>query len=214
MEEKTPRLPSLALGLILGEEDGRLLPDWLTRHAAPFDVLLLCWDGEGLPRSVANLAERLAPQPQGRRILMAHPLAGDFAAQRNFLAAQNPCEWLLMLDADERVEPAALIALRRALGLVLQDHPGLRVLGLPRYNTIDGVSTNSWPDTQYRLVRRDVRWRNMYPAPGASPGCHEKPREILEAPETVAIMEALVIDHPKSAKRQARQKAFYRTLAR
>ncbi|MGE4553440.1 MAG: hypothetical protein AB7D57_10020 [Desulfovibrionaceae bacterium] len=204
--------PSLALGLILAPRDCRWLEAWIRRHAAPFDVLLIIYDGDDVPGTVVDLARAAAPQGPGGLQILPHPLAGDFAAQRNYLARFNPCDWLLMLDADERLDEASLRALRPALDELSRIRPEVRVFGLPRRNTLDGAPTGVWPDRQFRLVRRGVRWRNTCPAPDASPGCHEFPLEVDDDPAAVAYLDAVVIEHPKTARRQARQNAFYEGL--
>lgn len=227
-----PALPSLALGIILHPRDAGLLPDWLSLHAPIADALLAVVDTDGVDADVTErgVAERdvahkqvaaaigalfqTHPQCQGRELrLRNRALSRDFAAQRNACAALCPCDWLLMLDADERLEPAALKLLRPALARVAAERPGLRVLGFPRKNTLDGVPTGVWPDYQFRLVRRGVRWQNSHPELGASPGCHEMPTELQNSPECVALLEAVQILHEKSAAQQRAQNHFYERIA-
>jgi hypothetical protein len=85
-----------------------------------------------------------------------HPLAGDFAAQRNRLQDAMQTRWVLQIDTDERPD----IALLDALGWLVAaaDRDGLRSLGLPRRNLVDGVQSASYPDIQYRLNRSDIRF--------------------------------------------------------
>ncbi len=119
--------------------------DALGRDFAQAIVLI-----DGTPRDAAALA--LAhPGVQA----VAHPLDGDFAAQRNRVQAMAD-GWVLQLDTDERPD-AALLA---ALGWITAaaDRAELWSLGLPRRNLVDGVASALWPDIQYRLNRAEVRF--------------------------------------------------------
>jgi hypothetical protein len=86
----------------------------------------------------------------------AHPLDGDFAGQRNRLQDLAGTRWVLQLDSDERPD-AALLA---AIGWLVAgaDRDGLRSLGLPRRNMVDGAQSALYPDIQYRLNRSDIRF--------------------------------------------------------
>jgi len=88
----------------------------------------------------------------------AHPLDGDFAAQRNRLQDLAGTRWVLQLDSDERPD-ASLLA---AIGWLVAgaDRDGLRSLGLPRRNMVDGAQSALYPDIQYRLNRSDIRFQN------------------------------------------------------
>jgi len=88
--------------------------------------------------------------------LHAHPLAGDFAAQRNRVQALAGEGWVLQLDSDER--PDAV--LRDSLGWLVAaaDGDGLESLGLARRNLVDGAESALFPDIQYRLNRSAVRF--------------------------------------------------------
>ncbi|RXD07268.1 hypothetical protein EQZ23_04185 [Sphingomonas sp. UV9] len=85
-----------------------------------------------------------------------HPLAGDFAAQRNRLQNMMQTRWVLQIDTDERPDAALLGALGWLVAAA--DRDGLRSLGLPRRNLVDGVQSASYPDIQYRLNRSDIRF--------------------------------------------------------
>ena len=50
----------------------------------------------------------------GARVV-EHPLAGDFAGQRNFALTQTDADWVLYVDADERVQPETEVELRRIM---------------------------------------------------------------------------------------------------
>ena len=207
-----PEAPLLALGLMLAPRDAKFLPEWLAANAAPFAGLALLYDGEAVPGSVQDMVYARAPQPKGSVILDARPLNRDFAAQRARLARMSPCDWMLMLDADEYVEPDALALLAPALATLLAERPHVRVVGFPRINLVDGLARDE-EDFQFRLVRRDEPWLNTHPAEGSVPGCHELPSACLERvpdrDKAVAVLEAVRIIHAKSGARQAAQDALY-----
>ena len=50
----------------------------------------------------------------GARVV-EHPLPGDFAGQRNFALTQTDADWVLYVDADERVQPETEAELRRIM---------------------------------------------------------------------------------------------------
>ncbi|MEF2143965.1 MAG: hypothetical protein V3573_00845 [Desulfovibrionaceae bacterium] len=204
-------IPSLALGLILHPCDTPFVARWLERHVPHADALLVVIDAPGPEHApqAETLLQRCFHEHPERLLLRYRPLGRDFAAQRNACAALNPCDWLLMLDADESLEERTLTLLRPALAELLRTRPGLRVLGLPRENLLDGMPTGVWPDYQFRLVRRGVRWRNTHPALNASPGCHEFPEEVHDRPESVAVLDAVRIRHEKTSDRQVAQNALY-----
>ena len=53
-------------------------------------------------------------QGLGARVV-THPLAGDFAGQRNFALTQTDADWVFYVDADERVNPETEAELRRIM---------------------------------------------------------------------------------------------------
>ncbi|WP_288413156.1 hypothetical protein [uncultured Sphingomonas sp.] len=144
----TPEPHAVTLGMIAraSESDrvARLLTD-LAPHFADRIVLL-----DGSEGDAAALA-RAVPGAQ----VHAHPLAGDFAAQRNRVQALAT-DWVLQLDSDETPDAALLAALGWLTAAA--DRDGLWALGLPRRNLVDGVQSALWPDIQYRLTRAHIRF--------------------------------------------------------
>ncbi len=53
-------------------------------------------------------------EAHGARVV-SHAWTGDFAAQRNFALTQTQAEWVLYLDADERLTPPLMQAVREAV---------------------------------------------------------------------------------------------------
>jgi glycosyltransferase involved in cell wall biosynthesis len=81
-----------------------------------------------------------------------------YAAQKNFAAAQASHDWILSVDADERVTPALADEIRRRLA----DEPSAAGFRVPRVTWYLGrwIRTTDWyPDLQLRLYdRRRADW--------------------------------------------------------
>ena len=89
----------------------------------------------------------------------AHDWAG-FGAQKNHATELAAHDWVLSLDADERVSPA----LAREIRALLQAEPAARGYRIPRVTRYLGRwirSTDWYPDHQLRLYdRRAARWND------------------------------------------------------
>ena len=92
-------------------------------------------------------------------VVAAHPLTGDFAAQRNRLQTLAATGWVLQIDTDELPDEAMIDSLGWLTAAA--DRDGLRSLGLPRRNHVDGRLSALYPDIQYRLNRSDVRFEGI-----------------------------------------------------
>jgi glycosyltransferase involved in cell wall biosynthesis len=81
-----------------------------------------------------------------------------YSAQKNFAAAQASHDWILSLDADERVTPELADEIRAVLG----QEPAARGFRIPRVSCYLGQwirSTDWYPDHQLRLYdRRTAAW--------------------------------------------------------
>ena len=92
----------------------------------------------------------------GARVVV-RPWPG-YAAQKNFAAAQTACDWILSVDADERVTPALAEEIRR----VLAHEPADAGFRIPRLTWHLGRwirATDWYPDYQLRLYdRRRATW--------------------------------------------------------
>lgn len=91
--------------------------------------------------------------------LAFRPLAGDFAAQRNALQDLSRETWMLQLDSDETLASGCAAKLALLAGLAEAD--GLLSVGLTRRNLVDGVASDVFPDVQYRLNRREIRYAGL-----------------------------------------------------
>jgi glycosyltransferase involved in cell wall biosynthesis len=93
----------------------------------------------------------------GARVVVNSPWPG-FAAQRNRAVEEARHDWVLAVDADERVTPAlrAEIEAERAAGF---RHAGYRIPRVTRYLGRWIRATDWYPDPQLRLFdRRRGRW--------------------------------------------------------
>lgn len=140
-----------------------------------------------------------ADWPETVRILQ-RPLAGDFAAQRNAGQEMARHDWVLQLDADETVDAETLTALGHVAAHA--DAGGSLSVGLARRNRVDGVLSDLFPDIQYRLNHRSVRYAGKV---------HERPalaggwRDSFIAPN-------LVIEHHLSRAHVERRSERYEAL--
>jgi glycosyltransferase involved in cell wall biosynthesis len=85
-----------------------------------------------------------------------------FSAQKNFAAEQAAHDWILSVDADERVTPDLAVEVQR----LLADVPPAKGYRVPRVSHYLGrwIRTTDWyPDPQLRLYdRRAARWVGDY----------------------------------------------------
>lgn len=81
-----------------------------------------------------------------------------YGAQRNYAAAQARNDWILALDADERVTPALASEIQQLLSSA-PETPGFRIPRVTRYLGRWLRTTDWYPDWQLRLYdRRRARW--------------------------------------------------------
>jgi glycosyltransferase involved in cell wall biosynthesis len=98
-------------------------------------------------------------QARGARVIVRD--WPGYAAQKNFAAGEAAHDWILSVDADERVTPELAAEIRARLSA----EPAERGFRIPRIAWHLGrwVRTTDWyPDYQLRLYdRRAARWRPM-----------------------------------------------------
>lgn len=84
-----------------------------------------------------------------------------YAAQKDYAASIAANDWILSIDADERVSPALAAEIRTAL----QDEPREAAFRIPRMTRHFGRwlrTTDAYPDYQTRLYdRRRARWKPL-----------------------------------------------------
>lgn len=152
--------------------DPRLTLGIIAANSARQDVLDLCADTAGVAAEVIvvldtadaadaaglerDLADALQGRGAGRPRVIAHPLASNFACQRNRIQEAATTAWVLQLDCDERLESAAKSRMTGILDDAEQRK--LHAVALPRRNLVDGQVSALYPDVQYRLLRHTVRF--------------------------------------------------------
>ncbi|MEF2144941.1 MAG: glycosyl transferase family 2 [Desulfovibrionaceae bacterium] len=145
--------PSLSAACILHPDepdlDGffRQFPDWVQE-------LVVVWDAEQVPEQSINAA---CPVRQ-----TARPLGEDFAAQRNHMLKHCQAEWVLYLDADERLSEDHWVMLPGLFPV-----RGVQGYFFPRLTFHPDeehcrIGYGLWPDLQLRLFRNqpEVRFEN------------------------------------------------------
>lgn len=88
----------------------------------------------------------------GARVI-THPMNEGFAAQRNFALEQAANEWVMFLDADERITTS----LAEGIKAVLTEGPKISAFRIPRRNHFLGkwIKHCGWyPDYSLRLMRK------------------------------------------------------------
>ena len=135
--------------------------------------------------------------PEGTVRVAARPLDGDFAAQRNALQDLARYGWMLQLDADESLNPETGL-LMPALAALAEAGEGVSV-GFARANRVDGVLSDVFPDVQYRLNRRSVRFAGRV---------HERP--VLKGgwPRGFISLHGPIVHHLSGAHVRARSRRY------
>ncbi|MEM1306059.1 MAG: hypothetical protein AAGG99_00900 [Pseudomonadota bacterium] len=116
--------------------------------ARQFDAVVVMLDG-------ASDAAAFSDASLSRNVqIVRRSLNGDFGAQRTAAHAHADTDWLFHIDLDETLSPGVLATLPQLATAAHQ--AGLRAVGFQRCNLVDGMWSDHFPDTQYRLVHRDV----------------------------------------------------------
>ncbi len=137
--------PSLSIGAILHPDEPQL-DDFFAHIPSWVHEVVVIWDGEQCPQKSYACS---VPLRQHCRLLQR-----DFSAQRNAMLEHCQGDWVLYLDADERLSSQTW----RALPQLLQSEHSGGVL-FPRL-TFEGdaehirMGHGLWPDVQLRLFPR------------------------------------------------------------
>lgn len=183
-----PAVPrSITLAVMARPDDER----WRTlaeRYRPFFGEVLVILDADRAPTAESG----------GARVL-AHPLEGDFGAQRNRLQSALRSRWALHLDTDETLTPRALLSLRAATRNA--DRRGVAAMALPRVNLVEARTSDMFPDVQYRLVRSDQRFENRV---------HERVETCRNEKRTAVLRTGAIVHHLDRAHVLARTKLYDR----
>lgn len=136
----------------------------ITRNeAANIEAVLssVAWADERLVVDSESTDDTVARARRFTDRVIVRPWPG-FSAQKNFAAAEASHDWILSVDADERVSPALADEIRS----VLASDPEHQAYRLPRVSHYLGrwIRTTDWyPDYQVRLYdRRAGSWTGSY----------------------------------------------------
>lgn len=183
----------VSLGLICRAQERDAVLAGLSAQAGWTDDVAILLDAEAAPpRAVA-----VAGFPDGAVRVAARPLGGDFAAQRNALQRLARHRWMLQLDADESLDPAAGRLLPALAAMA--EAGAVRSIGLARRNRVDGVLADVFPDVQYRLNRRDVAYAGRV---------HERPRLPGGWPESSITLHGAIEHRLSRAHVEARSRRY------
>ncbi len=93
--------------------------------------------------------------PQHCKVLTRH-LDRDFGSQRSHIQDLSESDWVLQIDADEDLTVETVRKLRRLATLAAEQD--VVSIGLPRKNFVGSRLSDLYPDIQYRVNRRGVRY--------------------------------------------------------
>ena len=172
------------------------LCDAMAGHAADAIIMLDTPDASIAAR-LEDALRAAHPGTDGMRTsVIAHPLCLDFAAQRNRIQQASRTEWVLQLDCDETLSERAKSLLPGMIDYA--EHEGWHAVALARCNLVDGVASALYPDVQYRLLRRSVRFTRAV---------HEYPALHRSQPSFVHL--GALILHKIDSTRLTRREALY-----
>ena len=118
------------------------------------------WADEVIVVDSESTDDTVALARQVTERVVVRPWAG-YVAQKNFAASLASNDWILSLDADERVTPALAQEIQKTL-----IDPAHKAYRMPRVTWHLGqwIRTTDWyPDDQLRLYdRRSARWAGQY----------------------------------------------------
>lgn len=136
---------------------------------------------------------------------------GNFADWKNLLNSLCTGDWIIQLDADEVITEKTFFAYEEAI-LALHEGP-IECIMVPRYNTVVGLTEEdckrwgwrwvgesgiNYPDYQYRIYRKGMKWKNPV-------------HEIIEARNYGQFPEGAKYNilHQKTVEKQRQQNDYY-----
>lgn len=151
------RSPTLDL-CVIARDEAALLPGLLASTAGVVDGVVVMDTGsvDDTPQIAAAAGARVG----------VHAWADDFAAARNAALAMSTADWVLVLDADERLTAQGGATLRQAIAQggfdqgLLPLHNAARV-DAPEADVLSGAARKGEPTLLARLFRRtpDLAWQ-------------------------------------------------------
>jgi Glycosyl transferase family 2 len=139
--------PGAVTAVVIAKNEEDALPGALRSVAGLVDELLVV-DDESTD-GTAEIAREI-----GARVI-TRKLGASFADQRNAGVEAARTDWILAIDADERLEPELGPVLRQLISW-----PGADSVFVPVLNLITerGTAPVHWPDIKVRLFRQNLRY--------------------------------------------------------
>lgn len=178
-----------------------------------YEIVLL-WDNSGNQQYFdffMSWIKELDPNIKTEVKLFSGKFANNFADWKNLLNSYCEGDWIVQLDADETITHQTFQKIETLL--LGNDESEVECILVPRYNIVNGLTEDdckrwgwkwqgeegiNFPDYQYRIYRKGMRWRN-------------KVHEIIDATVYAHLppMKEWCIIHEKSIERQRQQNDFY-----
>jgi len=225
-ERPRPATTPVTLAVLMGPgERTNLAPFFWQFRSWPGDIVVLDdMTVDGASSVLAHVLFKVLKFAQDRVTILKNPLDGDFGKARNLLQEAAKSPWVLATDLDERWDEGLLKGMPTLIRQLERD--GKEICGFPRANFVEGALINDvpdkewteggllrslertgWPprngDIQYRLIRKEERWRGKI---------HEAPEGLFKHPDRVAVLRDFWILHNKSFDRQRHQDSHYKSL--
>jgi hypothetical protein len=199
------------------EEIQRLLK-FLIKNKRSQDEIVVQQDSrgsvKGLPdNKVKAYCEEL--EKLGKIVYTIFDLNGHFANFKNNLAKVCTGDYIFQIDADEMISEYLIENLEEMLKM----NPSIDIYGLPRINTLEGLTQDHINKWQGQINEKgwinfpDYQWR-IYKNNGKIKWIH-KVHEVLNDFETLSEFpteEEYCLYHPKTIEKQEKQNSFYDTL--
>jgi glycosyltransferase involved in cell wall biosynthesis len=190
------------------------LLNFLSKRIKETDEIVLQLDETSVTSEVEDVATSYSKQLERFKVIK-FPLNKDFSSFKNNLMSQCSNEWIFNIDADE-IPAGTLID---SLHDIVSMNPDVDVVFVPRWNTVDGISSEhikrwgwrfdelsrvNWPDWQMRLYRNkeSIVWKN-------------KVHEQLSGYETYSNLpddKDFCLYHHKTINKQEQQNSFYQEI--
>jgi hypothetical protein len=149
--EATRKSPVAVTAVVIAKNEEAALPGAL-RSLEPFaDELVVIVDDQS-----TDATGQIATEMGARALTRS--LGGDFAAQKNAGLSAVKTEWVICIDADERLESGLGPLLRQAMAWPEADAVFVPILNLI---TERGEEPVHWPDVQARVFRAHLRYRGV-----------------------------------------------------
>lgn len=179
---------NVALAMLSRSDDRRALA-LVDAFSGVFGAVVAVVD----PQQRDTVSEGLAAQGV---TVVERPLR-SFDASRNAAQRLAALPWVLHVDTDETLSAPLVRSLHALVSLANEAH--IDAIGFARRNYVDGVLSDLYPDVQYRLVRRTVRFEGAV---------HERPDACRHWPRTMIALTGPIAHHLTGERVRARARRY------